>query len=92
MASLEREVKRPVSLNEGPRNSSLGLDVEIKANMIFFVLSNLIVLGFSKQSNRPLPSSKKPHFQDEAKCLTFLGKMRFICMRIKNHFLSKASF
>ena len=25
--------------------------------------------------NRPLPSSKKPHFQNEARCTTFLVKM-----------------
>ena len=36
--------------------------------------------------NRPLPSSNTPHFQNEAKCRTFLMKMSFICMRIKNHF------
>ena len=35
---------------------------------------------------RPLPSSKNPHFQNEAKCTTFLVKMSFICMRMKNHF------
>ena len=37
-------------------------------------------------ANRPLPSSKNPHFQNEAKCTTFLVKMSFICMRMKNHF------
>ena len=36
--------------------------------------------------NRPLPSSKNPHFQNEARCTTFLVKMSFICMRMKNHF------
>ena len=36
--------------------------------------------------NRPLPSSKNPHFQNETKCTTFLVKMSFICMRMKNHF------
>ena len=36
--------------------------------------------------NRPLPSSKNPRFQKEAKCTTFLVKMSFICMRMKNHF------
>ena len=29
-------------------------------------------------SNRPLQSSKNPHFQNEAKCTTFLVKMSFI--------------
>ena len=36
--------------------------------------------------NRPFPSSKNPHFQNEAKCTTFLVKMSFICIRMKNHF------
>ena len=31
--------------------------------------------------NRPLPSSKNPHFQNKARCTTFLVKMSFICMR-----------
>ena len=35
-------------------------------------------------NNRPLPSSKKPYFQNEGKCTTFLVKMSFICMRMKN--------
>ena len=40
--------------------------------------------------NRPLPSSKNPHFQNEARCTTFLVKMSFICMRMKNDFLIKS--
>ena len=36
--------------------------------------------------NRPVPSSKNSHFQNEARCTTFLVKMSFICMRIKNDF------
>ena len=36
--------------------------------------------------NRPLPSSKNPHFQNEARCTTFLVKMSFVCMRMKNDF------
>jgi len=35
--------------------------------------------------NRPFPSSKKSHFQNEAKCETFVVKMSFICITIKNH-------
>ena len=34
--------------------------------------------------NRPLPSSKNPHFQNEARCPTFLVKMSFLCMWMKN--------
>ena len=41
---------------------------------------------FWNNSNRPLPSSKNPHFQNEARCTTFLVKMSFICMRMKNDF------
>ena len=33
--------------------------------------------------NRPLSSSKNPHFQNEARCTTFLVKMIFICMRMR---------
>ena len=40
----------------------------------------------SSLPNRPVPSSKKSHFQNEAKCETFVVKMSFICMIIKNHF------
>ena len=35
---------------------------------------------------RPLPSSKNPHIQNEAKCTTFIVKMNFTCMRMKKHF------
>ena len=35
---------------------------------------------------RPLPSSKTPHFRNEARCTTFLVKMSFICPRMKNNF------
>ena len=35
---------------------------------------------------RPFPSSKNSHFQNEAKCKTFLSKVSFICVRIKNRF------
>ena len=31
-----------------------------------------------KNQNRPLPSSKNSHFQNEAKCKTFAVKMSFI--------------
>ena len=36
--------------------------------------------------NRPFPSSKESHFQNEAKCETFVVKMRNICIIIGNHF------
>ena len=36
--------------------------------------------------NRLLLSSKNPRFQNETRCTTFLVKMSFICMRMKNDF------
>ena len=50
-----------------------------------------VVNGLLLQINkyRPLLSSKKPHFQNEAKCITFPVKISFICMRMKNHFYIK---
>ena len=35
-------------------------------------------LGQWMQQNRPLPSSKNAHFQNKAKCTTFVVKMSFI--------------
>ena len=40
----------------------------------------------SRENNKPLPSFKNLHFQNEARCTTFLVKMSFICMRMKNDF------
>ena len=40
----------------------------------------------ASSNNRPLPTSKNPHFQNEAKCTTFLVKMSFICVRMNTHF------
>ena len=44
--------------------------------------------NFSKKRENKWASSefKNHHFQIEAKCTTFLVKMSFICMRMKNHF------
>ena len=42
-----------------------------------------------RSMNSPLPSSKSPHFQNEANCASFLVKMSFICMKMKNHFQIK---
>ena len=42
-------------------------------------------------TNRSLPSSKNPHFQNEAGCTTFLLKMSCICMRMKNDFHQRVS-
>ena len=40
----------------------------------------------TQSDNRPLPSSKNPHFQNEARCTTFLVKMSSICMGMKYDF------
>ena len=56
---------------------------------VFAVVAFVFVGSFSNDDgdgNRPLPSSKNPHFQTEARCTTFLVKMSLICMRMKNYF------
>ena len=44
---------------------------------------------FAFHCNKPLPSFKNPHFQNEARCTTFLVKMSFTSMRMKNDFHTK---
>ena len=39
------------------------------------------------RQDRPFPSSKNPHFQNEAKCRILLVKMSFSCMRMRNQLL-----
>ena len=58
-----------------PEDSTIGQHKSVNVNEV----------GEGRQ-NRPLPSSKNPHFQNEARCTTFLVKMSFICMRMKNDF------
>ena len=43
------------------------------------------------ESNRALPSSKNSRFQNEARCTTFLVKISFICMTMKNDFHIKGA-
>ena len=50
------------------------------------LFSALRALPDMEVCNRPLPSSKNPHFQNEAKCTTVVVKMSFICMSIEKHF------
>ena len=50
------------------------------------VLNIILNILNRTQVNRPFPSSKKSHFQNESKCETFVVKMSFICIIIKNHF------
>ena len=47
--------------------------------------TTLSTLSVTAKRNWPFPSSKNSHFRNEAKLKTFLVKMKFICMRIKNH-------
>ena len=42
-----------------------------------------------ERRNRPLPSSKKFHFQNEAKCETFVVEMSFNYDANKTHFHNK---
>ena len=50
-----------------------------------FVFAHFHWLRTSCQ-NGPFPSSKNPHFQNEANWKTFHVKLSFICMRNKNYF------
>ena len=59
--------------------------IQFVFNLIADILIDIYVMV-----NRPLPSSKNPHFQTEDRCTIFLVKMSFICMRIKNDSISKA--
>ena len=43
-------------------------------------------VSFTFSIFRPFPSSRNSSYQNETKCKSFLVKMSFICMRIKNHF------
>ena len=42
------------------------------------------IKGEVPMANRPFPSYKYSHFQNKAYCGTFLVKMSFICIRMKN--------
>ena len=55
-----------------------------------FNLWVFLMLASAFAFNRPLPSSKNPHFQNEPECTIFLVKMSYICMRMKNHFHIKS--
>ena len=52
----------------------------------YILIDNLFVMQCCVFKNKPFPCSKKSHFQNEAKCETFVVKMSFICIIIKNHF------
>ena len=56
----------------------------LKSNLLS--TTALSTLSVTAKRNWPLPSSKNSHFRNETKFKIFLVKMKFICMRIKNHF------
>ena len=58
------------------------LELLSQYGLFLFVIIDL----HSGDTNRPFPSSKKPHFQNEAQCETFVVKINFICIIIENHF------
>ena len=63
---------------------SRSTDMATKSQPTYWLsISQLCIEGCT---NRPFPSSRKSHFQTEAKCETFVVKMSFICIIIKNHF------
>ena len=68
-----------------------GIVNEVYSNMTPALSGHISIFGWfslcsSLLRNRPFPSSKKSHFQNESKCETFVVKMSFICIIIKNHF------
>ena len=56
---------------------------------LLFALFVAVLEYLHLKLNRPRPSSKNPHFQNEAKGATFLVKMSFIGARMKNNFRIK---
>ena len=62
--------------------ASLGLWWKDSSRFVYYHIQ----VELPSDVNRPLPSSKNPHFQNEAKCTTFLANMSFICTRMKSHF------
>ena len=58
--------------------------------MLNFVLMPIAFCRGEALTNRPGPSSKNSHFENEAKCTTFLVKMSFICVRMKMISILKA--
>ena len=67
-----------------PYGTTRGVSIKING----YAIGSLL---WKKNQNRPLPSSKNSHFQNEAKCKTFAVKMSFIWMRITVVFMSMAS-
>ena len=55
---------------------------------LFAWLIGCLYFGGGRESAKT--DSKNPHFQNEAKCRTFLVNMGFICMRMKYHFHIKS--
>ena len=58
-------------------------------NEEFELITVTISLAAMNENSRPLPSSKKFHFQNEAKCETFVVEMSFNYDANKTHFHNK---
>ena len=54
-----------------------------------FVLFDVVYFELKDRNTGHFRVPKNPHFQNEASCTTFLVKMSFICMRMKNDFRIK---
>ena len=78
--------------SEKPVSKYLDTSVNRPFNLqlaIHLVQNRLVGEQKSQWDNRPFLSSKKSHFQNEAKCETFVVKMSCICIIIKTHFHNK---
>ena len=66
--------------------------IMVKIYLIIFkflssrISSMLILVQLRSIRQASSTGSKKSHFQNESKCETFVVKMSFICIIIKNHF------
>ena len=68
--------------------SNVAKQVQVHVFVARFVVSLARSRGGEPQNTNAslFPSSKISHFQNEAKCKTFLVKMSFMCKRITPHF------
>ena len=67
------------------KNKKAKQELICHSDYVFDILMILETLIAVRYNNRSPPSSKNPHFQNEAKCTTFPVKMSLICLRMENH-------
>ena len=65
--------------------------IMVKIYLIIFkflpsLISSMLILVQLRSIRQAISEPKKSHFQNESKCETFVVKMSFICIIIKNHF------